>query len=53
MWMFDLFDLAWGLHNDNEHGADPETQRMIRLAKAERAIRRRYRRTSLARKVSL
>jgi hypothetical protein len=35
MWMFDL---AWGLRNDNEHGADPETQRMIRLAKAERAL---------------
>jgi hypothetical protein len=43
MWMFDLFDLAWGLRNDNEHGADPETQRMIRLAKAERAICRLYR----------
>jgi hypothetical protein len=41
--MFDLFDLAWGLRNDNEHGADPETQRMIRLAKAKRAIRRLYR----------
>jgi hypothetical protein len=34
MWMFDL---AWGLRNANEHGVDPETQRMIRLAKAERA----------------
>jgi hypothetical protein len=42
MWMFDLLDLAWGLRNDNEHGADPETQRMIRLVKAERAIRRLY-----------
>jgi hypothetical protein len=37
------FDLAWGLRNDNEHGAEPETQRMIRLAKAEWAIRRLYR----------
>jgi hypothetical protein len=48
--MFDLFEVAWGLRNDTEHGADrlrndtehgadPVTQRMIRLAKAERAIR--------------
>jgi hypothetical protein len=43
MWMFDLLEVAWGLRNDNEHGADPETQRMIRLAKAEQAIRRLYR----------
>jgi hypothetical protein len=42
-WMFDLFELAWELRNANEHGADLETQRMIRLAKAERAIRRLYR----------
>jgi hypothetical protein len=28
-----MFDLAWGLRNDNEHGVDPETQRMIRLAR--------------------
>jgi hypothetical protein len=42
MWMFELFDLAWRLRNDNEHGADPETQRIIRLAKAEWAIRRLY-----------
>jgi hypothetical protein len=41
--MFDLFELAWGLRNADEHGADLETQRMIRLAKAERAIRRLYR----------
>jgi hypothetical protein len=43
MWMFDLFEVAWGLRNAPENGADPETQRMIRLAKAERAIRRLYR----------
>jgi hypothetical protein len=41
--MFDLFDLAWGMRNDNEHGMDPETQRMIRLSKAKWAIRRLYR----------
>jgi hypothetical protein len=42
-WMFDLFDLAWGLRNIDEHGVDLETQRMIRLATAERAIRRLFR----------
>jgi hypothetical protein len=41
--MFDLFELAWGLRNGDEHGADPETQRMISLDNAERAIRRLYR----------
>jgi hypothetical protein len=41
-WMFELFDLAWGLRNADEHGVDLETQRMIRLAKCERAIRRLY-----------
>jgi ribonuclease HI len=41
-WMFDLFDLAWGLRNADVHGVDLETQRMIRLAKCERAIRRLY-----------
>jgi hypothetical protein len=41
--MFDLFELAWGLRNADEHGADLETQRMISLAKAEWAIRRLYR----------
>jgi hypothetical protein len=40
--MFHLFDLAWGLRNEAEHGADLETQRMIRLDKCERAIRRLY-----------
>jgi hypothetical protein len=35
----DLFDLAWGLRNEAEHGVDLETQRKIRLAKCERAIR--------------
>jgi hypothetical protein len=41
--MFDLFELAWGLRNADEHGASRETQRMIRLATAERGIRRLYR----------
>jgi hypothetical protein len=43
MWMFELFDLAWGLRNTNEHGVDSEPQRMIRFGTAERAIRRLYR----------
>jgi hypothetical protein len=41
--MFDLFEVVWGLRNATDHGADPATQRMIRLTKAERAIRRLYR----------
>jgi hypothetical protein len=40
--MFDLFDLAWGLRNADEHGVDLETQSIIRLARCERAIRRLY-----------
>jgi hypothetical protein len=40
--MFDLFDLAWGLGNTDEHGVDLETQRMIRSAMCEWAIRRIY-----------
>jgi hypothetical protein len=38
-----MLEVAWGLRNANEHGVDPDTQRMIRLTKAERAIRRLYR----------
>jgi hypothetical protein len=53
MRMFDLFEVAWGLCNATEHGADPHTQRMIRLAKAERAIRRLYRAGETLPKVSL
>jgi hypothetical protein len=41
-WMFDLFDLAGGMRNAYEHGVDLETQRLIRLTKCERAIRRLY-----------
>ena len=33
-WMFNLFDLAWGMRNATEHGADVETQRLIRLTKS-------------------
>jgi hypothetical protein len=38
-----MFDLALGMRNADEHGADLETQRLIRLAKCERAICRLYR----------
>jgi hypothetical protein len=41
-WIYDLFDLVWGLRNADEHGAEPETQRLIQQAKNERAIRRLY-----------
>ena len=41
-WFIDLFELIWGMRNDQEHGAEPEMQRLIRLAKCERAIRRLY-----------
>jgi hypothetical protein len=40
LWMFDLFDLVWGLRNADEHGADPETQRMVRKARCKRAVHR-------------
>jgi hypothetical protein len=43
VWMFDLFDLACEMRNADEHGADLETQKLIRLAKCERVIRRLYR----------
>ena len=41
-WFFDLFELLWGLRNEQEHGADPESQTLIRRTKCERAIRRLY-----------
>jgi hypothetical protein len=37
------FDIAWGMRKVDEHGGDLETQRLIRLAKCERAIRRLFR----------
>jgi ribonuclease HI len=42
IWYYDLFDLIWGLRNADEHGADVDTQRLIRISKCERAIRRLY-----------
>ena len=42
IWFFDMFDLLWGLCNADEHGADDDTQRLIRVSKYERAIQRLY-----------
>ena len=42
LWIFSIFELIWGIRNATEHGAEPETQRLIRLAKCERSIRRLY-----------
>jgi ribonuclease HI/exonuclease III len=42
LWYYDLFELIWGLRNADEHGADTDTQRLIRISKCERAIRRLY-----------
>jgi hypothetical protein len=41
-WFFEMFELLWGIRNADEHGADNDTQRLIRLAKCEWAIRRLY-----------
>jgi ribonuclease HI len=41
-WFFEVFELIWGLRNADEHGANEDTQRLICLAKCERAIRRLY-----------
>jgi hypothetical protein len=40
--MFNLFDLVWGLRNADEYGVDPETQRIVRKARCERAVHRRF-----------
>jgi hypothetical protein len=43
VWYYDLFELIWGIpRNADEHGSDIDTQRLIRLSKCERAIRRLY-----------
>jgi hypothetical protein len=42
LWYYDIFELIWGLRNADEHGADIDTQRLIRISKCERAIRRLY-----------
>jgi hypothetical protein len=41
-WFTDLFKKVWKLRNEDEHGAELDAQRVIRLRKCERAIRRLY-----------
>ena len=40
LWFIKLFESLWGLRNADQHGADPETQLLIRMANCENAIRR-------------
>jgi hypothetical protein len=42
IWYYNLFNFIWGLCNADKHGADVDTQRLIRISKCERAIRRLY-----------
>ena len=42
MWFIDLFEALWGLRNVDQHGCDAETERLVRVSKCERAIRRLY-----------
>jgi hypothetical protein len=41
-WHFGLFEHLWAARNRVQHGDDPESSRIIRLAKCERAINRLY-----------
>ena len=42
LWFIDLFESLWGLRNEDQHGVDADTERLIRVTKCERAIRRLY-----------
>ena len=42
MWFIDLFESLWTLRNEDQHGKDVDTERIIRVSKCERAIRRLY-----------
>ena len=42
VWFFELFESLWGLRNEDQHGNDADTERLIRVSKCERAIRRLY-----------
>jgi hypothetical protein len=42
LWFITLFETVWGLRCADEHGADPETELLIRSSKCEAAIRRLY-----------
>ena len=47
LWFISLFESIWGLRCADEHGADPETEILIRTTKCERAIRRLYEKGAL------
>jgi ribonuclease HI/exonuclease III len=42
MWFYETFELLWAQRNEAEHGIDHETERLIRLTKCDRAVRRLY-----------
>ena len=42
LWIFSSFELIRDIHNATEHGAEPEMQRLIHLAKCERSMSRLY-----------
>jgi hypothetical protein len=42
MWFFETFEALWVIRNEAEHGNNRETERLIRLTKCERAVRRLY-----------
>jgi hypothetical protein len=42
LWFYDLFELIWGLRNADKHGADMDTQRLIRVSQCKHAICRLY-----------
>ena len=42
LWFIDLFESLWGLRNEDQHGVDSDTERLVRATKCERAIRRLY-----------
>jgi hypothetical protein len=42
LWFFDTFEALWASRNETEHGNDREIERLIRLTKCDRAVRRLY-----------
>ena len=42
MWFIELFETLWALRNEDQHGNEADTERLIRVSKCERAIRRLY-----------
>ena len=42
MWFIAFFESLWALRNEDQHGCDADTERLIRVSKCERAIRRLY-----------